>query len=253
MILRRIAQHMKQQHWTGVFIELVIVVVGVFIGLQVNNWNEQRQDRALEKQYLQRLHDDIQLSIETANFNIRDMRMQYRLDDDMLAALHSCRLEGAEKNRFIAGAYALGKIDPPPLVRGTIDELRSTGRIGLIRDVDLRTQLAKLVEGANTFGEIFHVIAERVNPAIAYVDKRIELKITPETHGTANVLKNGMPDGDYRFDFPALCKDPQFAAVISNVQALTLDVVVMNQKRLVSFKKLSQTIESNLSSMKEDR
>ncbi len=52
MILRRIAQHMKQQHWTGVFIELVIVVLGVFIGLQVQDWNQARQDSAAVTQYL---------------------------------------------------------------------------------------------------------------------------------------------------------------------------------------------------------
>lgn len=37
MILRRIAEHMKQQHWTRVFIEIAIVVLGVFIGMQADN------------------------------------------------------------------------------------------------------------------------------------------------------------------------------------------------------------------------
>ena len=48
MILSRTIEHLKQQHWTGVFIELVIVILGVFIGLQVQDWNQARQDRALE-------------------------------------------------------------------------------------------------------------------------------------------------------------------------------------------------------------
>ena len=45
MILRRAIDHMKSQHWTGIGIELVIVVLGVFIGLQVDNWNQARQER----------------------------------------------------------------------------------------------------------------------------------------------------------------------------------------------------------------
>jgi hypothetical protein len=45
LILRRIVEHMRQQHWTAVFIELAIVVFGVFIGLQANNWNEARLER----------------------------------------------------------------------------------------------------------------------------------------------------------------------------------------------------------------
>ena len=59
MILRRIAQHMKQQHWTGVFIELVIVVVGVFIGLQVNNWNAARVSNQNERFVLREMRSDL--------------------------------------------------------------------------------------------------------------------------------------------------------------------------------------------------
>src|SRR4051812_39978670 len=55
MILRRITEHLKQQHWTAIAIDLGIVVLGVFIGLQVNNWNEARNDRARERIYLERL------------------------------------------------------------------------------------------------------------------------------------------------------------------------------------------------------
>ena len=52
MILSRIARHMKQQHWTGVLIELVIVVVGVFLGLQAQNWNQARADRNAVHRFL---------------------------------------------------------------------------------------------------------------------------------------------------------------------------------------------------------
>ena len=43
MILRRLTENLKQQHWTAIGIELVIVVPGVFIGMQVSNWNEDRE------------------------------------------------------------------------------------------------------------------------------------------------------------------------------------------------------------------
>ncbi len=45
MILRRVIEHMKHQHWSAIGIELVIVVVGVFIGMQVSNWNQARVER----------------------------------------------------------------------------------------------------------------------------------------------------------------------------------------------------------------
>ena len=35
MLLRRVIQHVRQQEWTAIGIDFVIVVMGVFIGLQV--------------------------------------------------------------------------------------------------------------------------------------------------------------------------------------------------------------------------
>jgi hypothetical protein len=42
MFLRRIAAHLKTQNWTAVGLDLLIVVIGVFIGTQVSNWNQGR-------------------------------------------------------------------------------------------------------------------------------------------------------------------------------------------------------------------
>ena len=46
MILRRITEHVKTQNWFAVGIDFCIVVIGVFIGIQVANWNEAQADRA---------------------------------------------------------------------------------------------------------------------------------------------------------------------------------------------------------------
>lgn len=53
MILRRIIAHFRKQEWTAIGLDFVIVVVGVFVGLQVNNWNDARNEKALEILYLQ--------------------------------------------------------------------------------------------------------------------------------------------------------------------------------------------------------
>ena len=46
MILRRITQHVREQNWTAIAIDFVIVVTGVFLGIQVGDWNDGRQERA---------------------------------------------------------------------------------------------------------------------------------------------------------------------------------------------------------------
>ena len=43
MLLRRVIENVKAQNWLAVSLDFVIVVVGVFIGIQVANWNDARQ------------------------------------------------------------------------------------------------------------------------------------------------------------------------------------------------------------------
>lgn len=60
MLLRRITKHVKDQNWFAVGIDFVIVVIGVFIGLQVANWNDALSDAQKEQQVLLELLDDLQ-------------------------------------------------------------------------------------------------------------------------------------------------------------------------------------------------
>ena len=52
MVLRRLSESLKAQNWAVVFSELLIVIVGVYIGLQVNTWNEERVDTQRREQII---------------------------------------------------------------------------------------------------------------------------------------------------------------------------------------------------------
>ncbi|MEZ5982763.1 MAG: hypothetical protein R3C54_10710 [Parvularculaceae bacterium] len=59
MILRRVIEHVKKQHWTAVFLDFVIVVLSVFVGIQVSNWNAARALKAQERSQLSQLLAEI--------------------------------------------------------------------------------------------------------------------------------------------------------------------------------------------------
>ncbi len=59
MILRRVIKHFRNQEWTAIFLDFLIVVVGVFVGLQVQEWANEQGRRQLETNYTQRLHDEV--------------------------------------------------------------------------------------------------------------------------------------------------------------------------------------------------
>ena len=45
MILRRFTEALKEQNWTAISIEFVLLVAGVFLGIQVSNWNAARVEQ----------------------------------------------------------------------------------------------------------------------------------------------------------------------------------------------------------------
>src|SRR5690349_20876384 len=59
MILRRFLGSLRRQDWTAVLVELIVVVAGVFIGLQASNWNERLRSDEKATDFTQRLRADL--------------------------------------------------------------------------------------------------------------------------------------------------------------------------------------------------
>jgi hypothetical protein len=144
MILRRVIKHVRNQEWTAIFLDFIIVVVGVFVGLQVSNWNAVRKDRTDEQLFIVRLHEDIVLA-ESLTSRVRNRRMD-RLTvlmgaADIIFARSERNMLSDEECSAVGSAhfYNIPLSDLPSLV-----ELTSSGRVAIIRDTRLRTALVAL-------------------------------------------------------------------------------------------------------------
>lgn len=141
MALHRVITHLKKQQWTAVTLDFIIVVIGVFIGMQVSNWNDQRHEQLRAQQVLVDLDqefvgiDDAARSL--ASFYERSLRNEAILLD----SLKSGRIKQHDA-KAVRDAVALGLVygDPPP-PSGTYRELLSSGNLYLVRDKALRIKL----------------------------------------------------------------------------------------------------------------
>lgn len=66
MILRRLTEHVRTQNWFAVGLDFLIVVLGVFIGIEFGNWNEARAFRQREQLLLQELRAEIVQNMDDA-------------------------------------------------------------------------------------------------------------------------------------------------------------------------------------------
>ena len=63
MIFRRLKAHVEKENWFAVFIDFCIVVIGVFIGIQVANWNEANAAKERERILLMELRQEVQNNV----------------------------------------------------------------------------------------------------------------------------------------------------------------------------------------------
>ncbi|MEO6154211.1 MAG: hypothetical protein ABIP16_00600 [Thermomonas sp.] len=136
MIFRRFACSLRRQDWAAVAVELVVVIVGVYIGLQASNWNEDRQTDAKAADFAERLRSDLReeawgYEMQIGYYN--QVLASAELTVDALAGKKSLPDEA-----LLIEAYRATQYNGNVRRRATYDELTSTGEIGLIRDPALR-------------------------------------------------------------------------------------------------------------------
>jgi hypothetical protein len=129
MIVSRLVAHLRQQHWTGVFIELVIVVLGVFIGMQVSNWNQAQADARLGREYVKRLTRDL-------GGDLAEVRREIAYYDEVLkSTLETDRLladAASDPRQLVVHAYRATEVSYSAPVRATWDQIVSSGHLGLL-------------------------------------------------------------------------------------------------------------------------
>ncbi|MFK8032414.1 MAG: hypothetical protein AB8G18_19495 [Gammaproteobacteria bacterium] len=151
MLLRSITKHVKDQNWFAVALDFFIVVIGVFIGLQVANWNEAREDRNLEREYLTRLQAELKISVEENKDYLNTWRKRVSALSEVASyfngesngkELGKTHCEAIVRSHLFSGEIALP---------ATISELQSTGRLTLISDDSIRNQIVQFSRAVDRF------------------------------------------------------------------------------------------------------
>ncbi|WP_412061319.1 hypothetical protein [Rubrivirga sp. IMCC45206] len=225
MILRRLTQHVRDQNWTAVAIDFVIVVVGVFLGIQVSNWNGERALRAQERDLLTRMR--IEASDASAEMAAYREQHAFILDGAVRLAVRlgsaSCLPMDDEMK-----AWAMGVVDfpPPRFSLPSAEEALATGRLSLIRSPAVRDSVRAVAD------------------EMAFINRqwqrysRVKHDIEQPFYGAAGLaLKGGLATvpgtvwwgedlDQYQFRTPeGVCGNSDMVALVSNV-AITQSIYV---------------------------
>ncbi len=142
MLLRRLSENLKSQRWTAVCLDLVIVILGIFLGLQVSQWYEGRQEIALEASILDRLRVEFDEASKDASTAIRFHQDEIVALELINQSLNMGNLNPGDEHQFRTGLQDAMDYDLGPSRSGTYIEILSSGQFRLLRSQDLRAALS---------------------------------------------------------------------------------------------------------------
>ena len=192
--------------------EIILVVIGILIALQVSNWNKQNEDRKLEKRYISELMLDLQ---QDSIFISESIQRSYEqtVSKNKLADY----FEGQQFTEDSLVAYFSSQWKPVPKfnpITTTLDELKSTGNIRVIQNSSIRRKILETYNyyttHINNTEERYHiqqnalgnrVISKEPNIFVEFykTTEKLDIKSVLNDYEIKNLFLGNFANGFYGF------------------------------------------------------
>jgi hypothetical protein len=143
MILRRLTTNLRAQNWTAIAIEFVIVVLGVFIGTQVSNWNQARVERGNTIRLLDQFKGEIRYQVGQYEFLNAYMATTGKYARVALAGWQ--RDPEVSDNEFVIAAYQASQVAGAAINTQNWASIFGSGQVQNIHDPVLRGRLIRVL------------------------------------------------------------------------------------------------------------
>ena len=183
--------------------EILLVVIGILIALQVDAWQKQREKAQQEAYYLTRLEGELQSNIEIAR-ELEAFKSFQNENARLVNGFLTNRIpkEAVDQDFFLALEH-LTWFYNHNFQRNVWEELKSTGNIDLISDLELRTRISRMYnvleffQGFEKEWETYTVGYRRLlgDANVFSVETRVELSKALRPWGAVGVVEN-LPDFD---------------------------------------------------------
>ena len=129
MIMRRLAQSLREQNWTAITIEFVLLVLGVFLGIQVANWNEDRLEAHRAHGFLERLAGDLERERASIDKRLEYIGQSIAYGEVALTWIEDGTLADGSAWKTVMAYYNASRILPYSPINTTYQEMRSAGQL----------------------------------------------------------------------------------------------------------------------------
>jgi hypothetical protein len=218
--------------------EIILVVIGILIALQINEWNENRKTQNKSFNYLQRLQGDLNTSITRADYFMNDTRRKQEYAAIVLDALESQELLASQKEIFekYLKEYYQFQILIPEI--NTINEMTSSGDLGLIKNQWLRSSFASIASTREFIMEVNQSNHDAYKINIGSFQKYIRYHVQKiDTDSTVTTVN---------YDFDSMAKDTVFINQISGQSYNWYEIASMYDNYKSGLSSVRDTLQKEL-------
>ena len=176
--IRRTTRAVLARDWTAVVVELVLVVAGILIAIEVDRWNALRVAEHRELYYVEWLLEALDESIELTDKAVLDLERR-RADAVWVGdRLREATLDAADQRRFEQAFLDLGRWTHGKLIDAPFRELRALGAEAGLTDRELRRSVAlfetRWADRSDSVEHVKQLMIDLVTPLLLLQDVQLD-------------------------------------------------------------------------------
>ena len=114
MILRRFMKHVTDQNWFAVWLDVIVVITGIFLGMQVTEWNEVRKEKQTERIVIKRISDEAKYGLTVIDAYIATNNSVIKRSTEFIQKLdnkETCELSDKDISDGLIAVTSLSPLD----------------------------------------------------------------------------------------------------------------------------------------------
>ncbi len=228
-LFRKIRQKLLQQNRVTRYLvyalgEIILVVIGILLALQINEWNKERIDRKTSYLLHQRIIEDLNQINERTEMSYSAAVENIELINFVVNCLNNKSIPEGKHEEFDQAILRFYRYSYPSFGLPTLEEMRSNGKLDLIYNVELRKKLNALEGLIANSKTILGNSGQSIQDNLLYFDTYIQSKVDP-----TNLRLS------FTYDFDGMASDSEYINKFSRI--------VVNWRAVAFF---NQSIQSNV-------
>ncbi len=253
---RRIRKELAAQNKVAKYLryaigEILLVVIGILIALQVNNWNAQRKARIVEKNFFEDVLEDLKKDQDRLNYYELFFTKRFEYLDTLLTYVRNPQ-QNMGIDKFAQYTEPLYYPVNPISYSTTFESAKSSGTFNEIIAKDLIKELSQyysdFVQIENTFGSITRLVENQFEPLMytlpdGFMNKETGILVINEENVQAFYNKASVKDKrNITIDYQKIMDNPKMESYLIGDMGRTFSAIGKIKSRQEKLKELMQKI-----------